>query len=176
MSAGWGFYQWHVNKDLMRGNDPQEGANITISITALTVAPGANATANAARWHVGPRVRVASPPKPKPHKTPKPDDAAVYVGLPIVVSFVALMLIGTCIANRRARRIGLGNIVSRSRLAVAKSKSRSYLGKKAGRRIKEQQDHEQSIRLMDRNGSSYDEEDVLYEADDYRRRDKERIN
>lgn len=58
---------------------------------------------------------MANPEPYRQEPASAPKGAALYIGLPCILGFIALMLIGTCIWNHRTRRIGLGNVMSRSR-------------------------------------------------------------
>jgi hypothetical protein len=58
---------------------------------------------------------VANPQPYRQKPAEAPSGAALYIGLPCILGFIALMLVGTCIWNHRTRRIGLGNVMGRSR-------------------------------------------------------------
>ncbi|TPX09318.1 uncharacterized protein E0L32_009510 [Thyridium curvatum] len=157
MAAGWGFYAWSVDKAIMQGGNP---TNVTLVINALS--PGSQAM----NPFAGPTVRVANP---EPYRQPPPKaptGPALYIGLPTILGFVALCLIGTCIWNRKTRRISLGNIMSRSRHGYGAGKSRAQrLGLRSNRK---NNNKDQSIHLMERevgngNGSGgprYRDEDM----------------
>lgn len=72
----------------------------------------------------GPRLLVTE--RPTYHKPPSkpPSKAALYIGLPTVLGFVVLLLIGTCVWNRRSRRIGVGSVMGRGRGGYGVGKSR----------------------------------------------------
>ncbi|KJR80877.1 uncharacterized protein SPSK_05278 [Sporothrix schenckii 1099-18] len=107
LAAGWSFYAWDVEKSLLSGAT-SAGVNIRISMAYLST--GNNST------HVaGPVVTVANPQPYRQKPAEAPSGMALYIGLPCILGFVALMLIGTCIWNHRTRRIGLGNVMGRSR-------------------------------------------------------------
>lgn len=71
-----------------------------------------------------------------------------YIGLPAVLGLVVLMLIGTCVWNRKKRFIGLGNIMGRGRhgYGVGKSRAQRVLGGASRRR----REKKEGIRLMER--------------------------
>lgn len=63
----------------------------------------------------GPVVHVA---KKEPYRQPPaelPSGAALYIGLPAVFLFIIVMVIGTCIWNKRHRHIDIASIRPRSR-------------------------------------------------------------
>lgn len=132
-TAGRSYYAWAVDAGLLRGADGgEEAANITLVIRAL--APGSGATAEV---YPGPTVAVARRRPRRGEAAPLvPTGAALYVGLPTVLGFCALMLCGVCVWNREARRIGLGNVMSRRRGRV-------------GRRMAARRDRKQALRLAD---------------------------
>ncbi len=103
-------------------NSPN-GVNITLNIAAL--APGSASMAS----FRGPTINVANPPIFHQEPAKAPAGPALYIGLPTVLGFVTLVLIGTWLWNRSERRIGLGNIMSRSRHGyVSKSATRDSAG------------------------------------------------
>ncbi|CAK7200816.1 hypothetical protein SEUCBS139899_003515 [Sporothrix eucalyptigena] len=126
LAAGWSFYSWTVDKALVNNN-------IRISLSYL-------ASGNSSTHVIGPVVTVANPQpyRQKPAEAPK--GAALYIGLPCILGFIALMLIGTCIWNHRTRRIGVGNIMSRTRFGklgeLSMGRSRGYgVGKSRRQRV-----------------------------------------
>ena len=160
MAAAWGFYQWPVTPDLLTTRG-RSAAAITLRIAALPHG------AAQVRWLAGPTVTVTYSPTPPPSQAAVPAGPALYIGLPVILGFVVLMLTGTCAWNRRHRRIGLGNIMSRGRspggngygVGVGKSRRQRLLGPSA--RNKEQQ---VAIRLMER-GVVVDGDGQLYRDD-----------
>ncbi len=107
LAAGWSFYAWTVDKALLNGASSQ-GVNISIAMSYLS-------SGNVSTHLTGPVVRVSNPEPYRQKPAELPQGAALYIGLPCIVGFIAIMLVGTCIWNRRTRAIGLGNIMSRSR-------------------------------------------------------------
>jgi len=142
IASGWGFYQWSVTPDLYRSRN-KNAVNVTLRIASLEA--GASVT-----WIQGPTVVVAPSPSPEPTKSPVPQGPALYIALPTVLGFVALMIFGTCLWNRKARKIGLGNIMGRGRggYGVGKSRRQRLFGKGAHK--------EQAVRLMDRDAIGSD--------------------
>ncbi|KAL1898584.1 hypothetical protein Sste5346_003488 [Sporothrix stenoceras] len=105
LAAGWSFYAWDVEKDLLNG---ASSVNIRISMAYLS-------TGNSSTHIAGPVITVANPQPYRQKPADPPSGAALYIGLPCILGFIALMLVGTCIWNHRTRRIGLGNVMGRSR-------------------------------------------------------------
>lgn len=58
---------------------------------------------------------MANPQPYRQKPADPPSGAALYIGLPCILGFIALMLVGTCIWNHRTRRIAVGNVMGRSR-------------------------------------------------------------
>jgi Ykl077w/Psg1 (Pma1 Stabilization in Golgi) len=139
MAAGWGFYQWPVTNDLLTTKS-LNAVNVTIRIAALPLG-------SQVQWIAGPTVNVMYSPTPLPPRPQVPTGPALYIGLPTIFGFIAVMVAGTCIWNRHARKIGLGNIMSRGRhgYGIGKSRARRMMGKGSTRKNKEQ-----GIQLMER--------------------------
>ncbi|KAK3330082.1 hypothetical protein B0H66DRAFT_542727 [Apodospora peruviana] len=157
IDAGWGFYQWPVSKDLLAHNQVVE-ANITIQMTAL--APDTDPDVI-----TGPMVRVIPKPKKKKHTKYPPSGKALYIGLPSFFGFFFIVVIGISLWNRRIRRLGFGNVMSRTRhgySAIGSRRDRLFGGNKKNRR----NNKEESIGLMDReedgNGSTSFREQQIY--------------
>jgi hypothetical protein len=82
-----------------------------------------------------------------PPKTEAPRGPALYIGLPCVLGFLLLVVLGTCIWNRRTRGIGLGNIMGRRRgYGAGKSRAERVLAGATRRR----REKKEAIRLMER--------------------------
>lgn len=123
-TASWGFWSYKIDASLMKY---QSAKNITLQLATLS------ANGNSSQIIKGPRIQVTQVPGPQPDPGKIPDAKALYIALPTVLGFIALCVVGTCLWNRRARKIEIGNIMSRSRngYGVGKSaKSRMGLGKK----------------------------------------------
>lgn len=128
ITAGWSYYAWAVDSKLLQG---KSGVNITLFLNALDdAADDQNTTATS---YTGPTVLVTK--KPTYHQAPPkmPTGAALYIGLPTVLGFCVLMIFGVCVWNRKARKIALGNIMSRSRHGYGIAKGRA---RRLGRRDK----------------------------------------
>lgn len=141
--AGWSFYAWTVDSSILKSKSAS-AVNITFTIAALQPGEGAM------KPYQGPRVLVTE--HPTYHKPPPepPSKAALYIGLPTILGFVALLLIGTCLWNRHSRRIGVGNIMGRGRggYGVGKSRRQRVFGRK---------NKDQAIRLMDQDVDRHDD-------------------
>jgi hypothetical protein len=82
----------------------------------------------------GPTLMVTHRPKEYYHQEPAkaPKGQSLYIALPTVFGFILLCVVGGFFWNRKARKIGLGNVMGR-RKGYGTGKSRSQrLGKKAG--------------------------------------------
>ncbi len=136
LAAGWSFFSWNVDPALLTANGGNGGGvNIALNIAALA---SGSASMNPFR---GPTVAVANPPIFHQEPTQRPTGPALYIGLPTVLGFVILILIGTYIWNRSSRKIGLGNIMSRSRSGYGVGKSRSE---------RQRRQRKEGIHLLDR--------------------------
>ncbi|KAJ0122267.1 hypothetical protein J7T55_002779 [Diaporthe amygdali] len=133
ITAGWSYYAWAVDSKLMQG---KSGVNITLFLNALDV--DQNTTAKS---YKGPTVLVTKTPTYHQAPPKMPTGAALYIGLPTVLGFCVVMIFGVCLWNRKARKIAIGNIMSRSRHGYGIAKGRA---KRLGRR-----DKKAAIRLMD---------------------------
>jgi hypothetical protein len=138
--AGWGFYAWAVPDDILSSHGVS-ALNISLALASLSVGSVAMAPFQ------GPIVAIVYPPVYRQEPAKMPTGPALYIGLPAVMGFVVLVVLGTCLWNWRVRRIGLGNIMSRSRHGYGIGKSRaSRMRRRGGRRA----DKEGAIRLTDR--------------------------
>lgn len=82
----------------------------------------------------GPTVLVTHPPAYSQPPTQLPRGPALYIGLPTVLGVVVLCVVGACVWNRKARRIDLGNVMSRSRHGYGIGESRAQRLAKSVRR------------------------------------------
>lgn len=121
--SSYGFIAWKIQKEWLKD---QNSNNVTLFITSI----GDDAISVS-----GPTLMVTNtPPPPTYHgpPTPMPQGQSLYIALPVVFGFILLMLFGGCYLNSRRRRIGLGNIMSRSRgYGIRKSRT-ERLGKNGG--------------------------------------------
>ena len=126
LAAAWSFYSWNIDKALLN-------RDIRISLSYI-------ASGNSSTHIIGPVVTVANPPPYSQPAAKPPKGAALYIGLPCILGFIAVMLIGTCIWNRRTRRIGVGNVMGRSRFGklgeLSMKRPRGYgVGKSRRQRV-----------------------------------------
>ncbi|KAI1319645.1 hypothetical protein F5Y16DRAFT_390690 [Xylariaceae sp. FL0255] len=131
IQAGWGFWTMPVTSDLLRYQGSQ---NISVTLFALT---------DKKITKQGPVITVRNRPGYAPNHGGTPSGKALTIALPTVFGFVLLCVIGGCLWNRKARRIELGNVMSRSRQFGGLGSS----GKSRFRRAKRA---EQRIQLMER--------------------------
>ncbi|KAK4144373.1 uncharacterized protein C8A04DRAFT_11496 [Dichotomopilus funicola] len=160
-SAAWGFYRWHLDGGALLSNPGFESANITLRIAALP------SDGRAASWYDGPTISVQwkpRPPKEKPGHVPtRADDQVLYVALPLVFGFAAVMIAGTFCWNRQLRKIAIASAMGRSNTAGGSRRlnAASRVGVGASRKDRARnRDQEQGVRLMERGGGgSSDDED-----------------
>ncbi|KAG6368704.1 hypothetical protein INS49_002917 [Diaporthe citri] len=115
ITAGWSYYAWAVDSKLLQG---KRAVNITLFLNALDA--DQNTTAKS---YTGPMVLVTKPPTYHQAPPKMPTGAALYIGLPTVLGFCVIMIFGVCLWNRQARKISIGNIMSRSRHGYGTAKA-----------------------------------------------------
>ncbi|TLD33103.1 hypothetical protein PspLS_01332 [Pyricularia sp. CBS 133598] len=104
-----GFYAWPVGWQILQPGRPE--MNVTLTLTTTTRHLNTTTVAE----HRGPVVLVEKEKSFRQPDTPTPAGPEIYIGLPVILGFVLLMVFGTCVWNRNARRIDLGALVARSR-------------------------------------------------------------
>ncbi|EHA49952.1 hypothetical protein MGG_03621 [Pyricularia oryzae 70-15] len=104
-----GFYAWPVGWQILQPGRPE--MNVTLTLTTTTRHLNTTIVAE----HHGPVVLVEKEKSFRQPDTPTPAGPEIYIGLPVILGFVLLMVFGTCVWNRNARRIDLGALVARSR-------------------------------------------------------------
>ncbi|OTA57521.1 hypothetical protein K449DRAFT_138041 [Hypoxylon sp. EC38] len=129
-AASWGFWSYTIEESLMKH---QSAKNITLQLATITTGGQSSEIVK------GPTVLVTHYPVYQPDTGKTPDKQALIIALPTVFGFIALCVVGTCLWNRKARQIGIGNVMSRGRhgYGIGKSsRSRMGFGKnKANERI-----------------------------------------
>ncbi|KAF1809094.1 hypothetical protein P152DRAFT_452215 [Eremomyces bilateralis CBS 781.70] len=91
--------------------------------------------------HVGITTRPVEHLPPNITKT-NPKNLALWVGLPVVLGFILIVLVGITLGFRKHRKIGLGNIMSRTRHGYGSRKNRNQrvaLGKKGAIRLQDRE-------------------------------------
>lgn len=159
-SASWGFWSYKIEDSLLKY---QSSKNITLQLATTSTKD------TSSKIIPGPVVMVTKYPVYQPDTGKTPDKQALYIALPTVFGFVALCLVGTCIWNRKARKIGLGNIMSHGRhgYGIGKSgRSRMGLGKK--------KKANERIQLMEREVEA-DGGEVYHDMPDRPRRDSDAL-
>ncbi len=106
IEAKAGFWACNIESSFMKD---RFGSNITLQITTLS--SGGNST----QTIDGPKVYINTPVPYTGTEPRMPVGPALYIGLPTILGFIVLCLVGTCLWNRKSRRIGLGNVMSRGR-------------------------------------------------------------
>ncbi|KAK6215034.1 hypothetical protein QIS74_08053 [Colletotrichum tabaci] len=114
--GAWGYYAWHISKNLIHAGQENATIELLMSYTIDNIAQ---------KDITGPRVVVARRPQFHPATSRMPKGAELYIALPTVFGVVILAVIGGCLWNRRARQIGIGNVMSRSRHGYGVGKSRA---------------------------------------------------
>ncbi|KXH34715.1 hypothetical protein CNYM01_06139 [Colletotrichum nymphaeae SA-01] len=114
--ASYGYYAWTVSSSLIPAGQDNATIELLMSYTVDGTAQDAI---------TGPQVLVAKRPEWHPEAAKMPKGAELYIALPTVFGFIIICVIGGCIWNRRTRKIGLGNIMSRSRHGYGVGKSRA---------------------------------------------------
>ncbi|KAI1765076.1 hypothetical protein GGR53DRAFT_491468 [Hypoxylon sp. FL1150] len=130
-SASWGFWSYKIEDSLLKY---QPSKNISLELATLAV------NGSSSEILKGPTIMVSRIPSYTPDTGKSIDKRALIIALPTIFGFIGLMVLGTCMWNRKSRRIEIGNIMSRGRhgYGIGKSgRSRMGLGKreKANERI-----------------------------------------
>ncbi|KAJ2892994.1 hypothetical protein MKZ38_009143 [Zalerion maritima] len=149
--AAWGFWAFSADSSYLDGSN-----NVTISLVIAAVVPGSDTPL----INDGPDIVVKKPETYTP-KEPTMNKRALLIGLPVSLGLVFFITCGVCWYNRKARKIGIKNIMGRGKKGYGISKSRlQRLGMKSGGRAK--RDKGQDIPLMDRNGERADADAEFY--------------
>lgn len=137
----WSYYAWTPSSSMLK-KGTGKAVNISLSLNVL-----GSDEETVTETYPGPVVLVTKTPTYHQKSPSLPKGAALYIGLPVVFGFCLIMVCGVCAWNRKARKIGLGNIMSRGRhgYGVAKSRARRMTMRGAGRKQKQAM----NIRLMD---------------------------
>ncbi|KAK9802256.1 hypothetical protein SCARD494_00189 [Seiridium cardinale] len=139
MVASWGFWSLTVDSSLMQG---KSGKNISVQITGVNTSTSTNSL-----FVKGPTILVTNTPVYHQTAAKLPDGAALYIGLPSILGFVILCVAGTCIWNRKHRKINIGNIMSRTRHGHGLGSAGRRMG--LGKRRREKEAAER-VQLMER--------------------------
>lgn len=154
MSSGWGYYEWKVKKNLFSPKvyKKQQAVNVTLGFGVK------NHNDHRVHFIRGPTVTITRTRRFHQHKNELPNGAALYIGIPAIVGFVLLVSCGTCLMNRKLRRIGVGSVMGRGTRynLLGKSKKKGLFGKK---------NKDESIRLMDRDEFEVDDRDYRQTPD-----------
>ncbi|KAM7202366.1 Protein of unknown function (DUF4448) domain containing protein [Rhypophila sp. PSN 637] len=141
-----GFYQWTYWKELYNRRN-LDGVPIYLQL-AVPVNKTYTATIP------GPTVHARPKYKRPVHHPNDPTGKVLYIGIPAVFGGLFLMVIGISFCNRKVRRIGLGNVMGKSRRYLGKTKR---FGRKKGKK-ENQDDKEQGVPLMERDSNEYQRE------------------
>ncbi|SPO07637.1 uncharacterized protein DNG_10332 [Cephalotrichum gorgonifer] len=141
--ARYGVYAWKVPNSALLHKNP---TNVTLVLHTMYKDSDDEDAEYKTVEYVGPTVLLAQKPPFRSKGTQKPEGDELYIALPIVGVFIILMIFGTCIWNRKARRIGLGNIAFRSRRGYGAGRKR---GKKFGRGSKKAAKNEEAAVMLE---------------------------
>lgn len=143
IKARWSYYAWTPSKSYLSQGDGQ-AVNITLKLKALE-----SDGETVSQTYTGPTVLVTKAPTYQQAAPTLPTGAALYIALPTVFGFCLIMICGVCMWNRKTRKIGLGNVMSRSRhgYGVAKSRAKRMTMRMKGGRSKKAA--MQNIRMLD---------------------------
>lgn len=111
-------------------------AGLVASTNLTFVAEEDNTASNApSHWYDGPDITLTAKPAehyPPPPATKAPNKEGLLIGLPVSLGFCLIVVVGLFIGMRKHRKIGLGNIMSRSRGYVSRKSRRERLGRQKG--------------------------------------------
>ncbi|PKS09897.1 hypothetical protein jhhlp_004520 [Lomentospora prolificans] len=119
--ASWGVYPWRITSSVLESKQPTN-----VSLLILAHRQGQAETVE----HRGPTVFVTYPPAFRTESPRLPKGAELYIALPSVAGFILVVVFGTCLWNKKSRKIDIGNIMSRSRhgYGVGKARARRLAG------------------------------------------------
>lgn len=120
IKAKYSYYAWTPNKGYLKHGTGQ-AVNISLTLNALSASDEDKVT----HAYTGPTVLVTKAPTYQQPAPTLPSGAALYIALPTVLGLCLVMIFGVCLWNRKTRKIGLGNVMSRSRHGYGKAKSRA---------------------------------------------------
>ncbi|CAN8101475.1 unnamed protein product [Discula destructiva] len=149
IKAKWSYYAWTPNSGYL-SHGTGKAVNVTLALNALS-ADGDDIT----KTYTGPTVLVTKAPSYQQPAPTVPSGAALYIALPTVLGFCLVMVFGVCLWNRKTRKIGLGNVMSRSRHGYGLAKSRAkrmtmtMKGGVGGRKAKKQAAAMENIRMLE---------------------------
>ena len=138
IAANRSYYPWTIDNRLLQGH-----GEVSISLLLMSLATYRNSTVRSS--YTGPTVLVGKAPTYHQPAPAAPSGAALYIGLPTILGFCVLMVFGVCCWNRKARHIGLGNVMSRGRNQYGAVRDRA-------RRRLSRRDKKQAFRLADHEG------------------------
>lgn len=136
----WGYYAFTPSSSMLKKGT---GKAVNISITMNVLASDEETVT---KTYTGPTVLVTKTPTYHQKSPSLPKGAALYIGLPVIFGFCLIMVCGVCIWNRKSRKIGLGNIMSRGRHGYGVAKSRA---RRMTMRGSKKQKMAANIRMMD---------------------------
>ncbi|KAM7209397.1 Protein of unknown function (DUF4448) domain containing protein [Naviculisporaceae sp. PSN 640] len=142
-----GFYQWTYWKELYKERNLQ-GVPIYLQLSVPI-----NETSGETVHLPGPTVHARPKFKRPIHHPTDPTGKVLTIGLPVVFGSLFLFVIGISFMNRKVRRIGIGNVMSRSRRYLKKGSGRFGRSKSRSKRAR-REDKEQGMPLMERERDS----------------------
>ncbi|KAM5355525.1 hypothetical protein ACJ41O_002171 [Fusarium nematophilum] len=119
--ATFGFWPFKVKGDYLKSKG---GADHNISLTLYSNRNNSAEKTLASVLYLN----LAKPSLPDNPEPKVPAGHTLSIALPTVFGSIVLLLVGGCIWNRKTRRIGLGNIMSRSRNGYTGRKTRRMFG------------------------------------------------
>lgn len=120
--AAFGFWPFHVKDSYLKFGGDHHNISITLYSNRNRTAEKHKASTI--------YLNLAKPQLPA-HKDPKvPAGQTLTIALPVVLGSIVLILVGVCLWNRKTRRIGLGNIMSRGRHGYSGRAERRLFGRK----------------------------------------------
>lgn len=120
--AAWGFFPLTIEKSFFK----QKFSAHNITLTLYTHVNGSSEKTFTDPIYLN----LAEPSLPDPESPSVPHGKTLSIALPTVFGAIILLVIGGCIWNRKSRRIGLGNVMSRNRNGYTGRKQRRVFGRK----------------------------------------------
>lgn len=119
----YGVYAWKVPGSALLQKRP---TNVTLVLRTSYWESDNDDSEELSTEYPGPTILLTHAPAFKSKGTQAPRGAELYIALPVVGAFIAIMIFGTCVWNRGLRRIGIGNVMSRSRHRLRKRRANKF--------------------------------------------------
>jgi hypothetical protein len=108
--ADWGFWTWNLQKSHLRNKPGRPYTNVTLTLLQNLKGSAEKETLDAVL-----PLTLEEPSLLRPKPTPMPAGDTLKIALPVTFGTIFFLVVAILLWNRRTRRIGLGNVMSRAR-------------------------------------------------------------